>query len=308
MPQWMRRFGREQGQRFVAWNQTKPFSHFGARSFRQHFGEDAGSGDGGSGGGGDGGGAGGGGGTGGGAGGGDGGAGGGAGGGSPKTFTQDDVNSIVKKEREAYQAKQRETLKQLEDLRGEKNTSDEQAKKLDTQIATMRTELMSEKEKAEAEKNRIAEEHKRALDAASGDRDAWQTRYESSQVLGDLLAAASKHKAYNSQQVVAVLQQGASLVEVKDAEGKPTGEFKVEVKAKVKEGEAFVEKVVTADEAVAGLKAQKEFANLFLAERQGGTGYRPGTGSGDDGGGDDMSPTEKIKAGLAKGQASARDT
>ena len=306
MPQRMRRFGREQGQRFVAWNQTKPFSYFGARSFR-HFDDPAGGGDGGGGGGGDGGGAGGGDGR--SAEGGDGGgAGGGAAGGSSKTFSQDDVNSIVKKEREAYQKKQRETLKQLEDLRGEKNTSDEQAKKLDTQIATMRSELMSEKEKAEAEKGRIAEEHQRALDEAVADRDAWKTRDESRSILAALHAAASKYKAVYNPQVVAMLEKSASLVAVTGDDGKPTGEYRVEVKATVKEGEKFVEKVGTADEAVAGLKAQKEFANLFLAERAGGTGYRPGTGSGDDGGGDDMTPHEKIKAGLAKGQAGRKDS
>lgn len=305
MPQWMRRFGREQGQRFVAWNQTKPFSHFGARSFR-HFDDPAGGGDGGSGGGGDGGGAGGG--DGGGGGGGDGGgAGGGAGGDSSKKFTQDDLNSIVKKEREAYQKKQRETLKQLEDLRGEKNSSDEQAAKLDKQIATMRSELMSEKEKAEAEKERIAGEHKRAFDVAVADRDSWKSRDETRSILADLHAAASKHKAVYNPQVVAILEKSSSLVALTGDDGKPTGEYKVVVKAKVKEGEKFVEKDVTAEEAVVGLKAQKEFANLFLAERQGGTGYRPGTGSGDDGG-SEMTAHEKIKAGLAKGQAGSRDT
>lgn len=289
------RFGREQGQRYVNWMQHRQLGSFlPSRSFRQHEGEGGAGGDGGSGGGGDGG-------SGGGAGG-DGGAGGGAAGGDGnRNFSQEDVNTIMKKEREKFQQKQRETLKQLEDIRAEKNLTDEHAKKLDDQIKSIRADLMTEKERAEAEKARLAEEHKRVLEMTTSELNAWRDRYTSSQILSALHGAASKHGAYNNEQVVAILRDSAKFAEVKDKDGNPSGEYRTEFKGKVKEGDKFVVKEgLTADEVVAGLKAQTEFANLFLASRKGGTGYRPGSEGA--AGGSNLTPTQKIAEGLRQGQ------
>jgi len=296
---WMKTFGRVMGQRFVAHNQARGLSSFvGGRRFRQCEGDGGDGGDGGSGGG-----------SGGGDGGGDGGgSGGGSGdGGGERTFSQDDVDGIVKrrlaKAEQAHQTKQRETLKQLEDLRAQKNLSEEHASKLDEQIQSIKSDLMTEKERAQAELDRVATEHKAKLDAAMSETEQWKSRHVKSQILSALHAAASKAKAYNNDQVVAILEASATHELVKDDDGNLTGEERVTFTGKVKDGDKFVEKDgLTAEEVVEGLKAQQEFANLFLADRKGGAGFRPGTsgGSGDTSG---MTPTQMISEGLKNGQA-----
>ena len=292
MPQMMRRFGREQGQRFVQWNQLKPLtSFFGTRSFRQHEEPPAPP-------------AGGGGGT---------PPGGGApGGGTPPppepgktTFTQDEINSIVKKEREGFQKKHRETLKQLEDLRAEKTTTAEQAAKLDKQINTMRTELMSEKERAEAEKHRIEDEHKRALSGAEDSRDEWRVRYERSTIEGEIVNAAVKHKAVLPDQLIRMID--AKMEEGSDDEGKPNGVFSRTVETTVKEGEKDVVKKLSIDAHVEWMKGQEQFANLFLATGKGGTGYRKGSKGGGGGEADGMSADEMITEGLKRNQTSVEE-
>jgi len=298
---WKHRFGRESGQRFVQWNQLKPLqAFFPARSFRHHEGDGDGDTGGGTGGGG------------GGAGGvGDpqGGAGGGAGAGGghgDKSFTQSEVNALMKKEREKLEGKYKEQIRgQLDEvnkLRQQADLTEKQRKALDDRASTLETELLTEREKAEAEKRRSTDEHKRALDAVTTEAQSWKGRFETEMRNTSVLAAASEHKAYNPSQLLGLVGPMVVVDEILDETKKPTGRYRTVVKADVAEGDKVVQKVFAVADYVKHLKEKPEFQNLFLAERQGGTGYRPSSG-GSGGGGEQLNSKQKIAAGLRSGQA-----
>lgn len=295
MPRSMRKFGREAGQRFVDWSQSRPLSSFFAgRNFRMHE-EGAGGTDDGSGGGGSGG-----------AGGSDDGSAGGSGGGASKTFSQEDLNRIVKKEREKlegnFKSKLQEQLDRVNKLSEEKNLSDEQRKQLSDSKAALEAELMTEREKAEADKKRLDSTHKKELDKVSGDRDKWQSLYESQMKETAILSAASNHEAYNPTQLTALVSPLTHVEEVTNDKGEPTGRYATIVRSAVMEKgddgkEHLVEKSLSVDEYVEYLKGRKEYQNLFVTTRPGGTGHRQST-SGQGGPGQGMSSIGKIAAGL----------
>jgi hypothetical protein len=302
MPPHLRRFGRETGQRFVSWNQHKRLSdYFPTRAFRYHEGDgDGGDGDGGGSGGGSGG-----------TGGGDGGSGGdgGGSGGASKTFTQEQVNAMMKREREKLDSKFKEqTKKQLDEinkLRDAKDLTESQRKKLDERAATLEAEMLTEREKAEAEKRRSEEAHKKALDAVTGERDQWRGRFETELRNAAVLSAASEHKAFNAEQLLGLVGPRVSVEEVMNEKKEPTGRYATVVRVTETDPDTKkpVEKTYGVSDYIKTLKGRKEFANLFLADRQGGTGYRPSSGGAGDGGGN-MSAKDKIAAGLKQGQAS----
>jgi len=307
MPPSMIRFGRVAGQRYVSWNQHRSLSSFNpVRRFR-HL-EDAG-GDGGAGSGA--------GGTGGGDGSGDGGTGGGdggasGGGSSSKTFDQSQVNAIVKREKEKMEAKYKEQIqKQLDDvnkLKNDKDLTEKQRAALDDRAKTLQAELLTEREKAEAEKRRADEKHKVELDGLSQERDTWKSRYETREKESAILAAASKHDAYSASQLVALVSPLIKVSPALDDKGNPTDSFETSITAKVKDGEELVEKKFTVDGYIEHMKGQDEFANLFIVKRPGGTGHRQG---GVEVGGKNManmSSTDKIAAGLKDGQAARGST
>lgn len=232
--------------------------------------------------------------------------GGGSGGGGDQNFTQEQVNSMMKKERAKIESKFKEqTQKQLSEinkLRESKDLTEAQRKKLDDRADTLQAELMTEKERAEADKKAAETKHGKELKVAQGESVAWQGRYENQMKETDILAAASKHAAYNAVQLLGLVAPLTHVVSVKTDKGEETGKFTTVVKTAVKnEDDAFVEKSLTVDEYVDYLKGQKEFQNLFVSQRAGGTGHRKGTGSG--GGSEDLSPTEKIERGLREQKA-----
>ncbi len=267
------------------------------RCFRQHEGEgdDDGSGGGGGGGGsggeGDGGGSG----------------GGGSGSGGAQTFSQEQVNAFMKKERakieEKFKVKTQEQLVEINKLREDKDLTESQRQKLDERATTLSAELMTEKERAAAETKAAEKKFGQELDAAKQDGTEWRERFELQMSQTAILASAGKFGVCNAEQVLALVTPHVHVVPVLDGKGKDTGTFTTVVKAMVKSDDEddkgkLVEKTFTSDEYVEHLKGQKEHHNLFVTTRPGGTGHRPGSGG--SGGGEKLTPTEKISRGLSE--------
>lgn len=270
------------------------------RCFRQHEGEGDGGGDGGGGGGG----------------GGDGGSGdggdkgsAGSGGGGSQGFTQEQVNAMMAKERkkieEKFAVKTREQLAEIQKMREDKDLTEKQRKTLDERATALSAELMTEKERAEAEKKAAEKKFGQELEAAKQDGTAWKERFELEMSNTAILASAAKFGVYNATQLLALMSPISHVVPVIDDKGKETGAFTTVVKTMVKSDDEddkgkLVEKTFTPDEYVEHLKGQKEHQNLFVTNRPGGTGHRPGSGG--SGGGEKLTPTQKISEGLRSGQ------
>lgn len=231
----------------------------------------------------------------------------GSGGGAGKTFTQEDVNTIVKREKEKQAAKHREALKaqldEVNQLKDAKELTEAQRKKLEERAASLEADLMTKEEKAAAEKSRSDKEHKAAMEAVAAERDGWKGRYEKERKDTAIMAAASKHKAYNPSQLLALVNPLTLLVQRLDEKTKEPipGVFDTVVKTAIEEDGKFIEKTMSVDAYVERLKGLNEFANLFVSDRPGGTGYRPGTGGSK--GKSDLTPKEKISQGLKDRQA-----
>lgn len=240
-----------------------------------------------------------------------GGAGGAGGGDSNKTFTQDELNSIVKREKAKLEGKYKEqTQKQLDEInkiRDAKDLTEAQRKKLDDRAAALEAELMTEREKAESEKKRSQTKHQQELDNIQVESKQWRGLYEKERKDTAIMSAASKHKAFNPDQLLALVSPLTHVVQRKNDKGELIpNSFETVVQTAIEENGKFVEKQLPVEKYVEYLKGKKEYANLFVSERPGGTGYRPGSGDGS-GNTKDMSPRDKIKAGLKAQQAASGD-
>lgn len=234
-------------------------------------------------------------------------AGGGSGGGGRiKTFTQEEVNSIVAKEKNAFRTKLQEQLDRVNTLAEEKNLSEQARSALAEQKTELEASLMTAQQKAEAEKKAAETKFQGELDKAQQDSKAWRSRFEVQMKDTAILAAAGKHAAYNPTQLLGLVSPLTTVEEIKDSDGNATGKFGTVVKTAImekgKDGkEALTEKALSVDDYVGYLKGRKEYQNLFLSSRPGGTGHKQGSGGGKAGEG--MDGVSKISAGLASGQA-----
>lgn len=208
-----------------------------------------------------------------------------------KTFTQDDVNRILAKEKRDFQTKQQQMADELEALKQKSTLSDEERTALETRIETLRTESLSKEELAKREKDKILKLHETEKTSLTGERDLWKSRYTDASIVRSISDAASEFKSYRPSQIVAILRPNTRLVEALDDAGKPSGNFiaKVTLSDVDKEGKPVTLDVSVSD-AVKRMKEMEEYANLFISEGTGGVG-----GSTRNSGGKELSKEELAK-------------
>lgn len=194
---------------------------------------------------------------------------------SKKSFTQDEVNQILAKEKRKEQERTKKALSELEAIRSRAKLTAQERDELDGRIEQMRNELLTKEELAKKERDRLRKDHEQTVKSLSEERDSWRTRYESSTITRAITDAAAANNAYAPSQVVAILGSGTRMVEVLDSDGNPTGEFEPRVRFHDtdKEGKPVTLELKPA-EAVKRMKEMDQYLNLFKVEGASGTGLQ----------------------------------
>lgn len=208
----------------------------------------------------------------------------GGGGGGGTTFTQEQVNSMIAKERrtieETAKKQNADTLSQLEMLQTKANLSDEEKGELEGQIAELKKKVFTAEELSAQEKKKLQGEYDTQLKEVTGQRDYWQGQFTEATISRSITDEAVKADAFNPSQINAILRPQTRLVEVKDEEGNVKGFTPtVTMKSKDKEGKP-IELELTVDKAVAQMKEDQNFFNLFKGKSLDGLGSGNGGGGG----------------------------
>ena len=138
----------------------------------------------------------------------------------PASFTQAQVDELINKERENHTA----TVNELKTLRQTSTFSAEERQRLDAQIAKAENDMLTEKQRAQVELDRVGNEHKQALTTQTERADMFETLYKDSTINRSLTDAAVQHKAFNPTQVVSMLKPNTTMTE-EIVEGKTTGKL-----------------------------------------------------------------------------------
>jgi hypothetical protein len=190
---------------------------------------------------------------------------------APKTFTQEEVNALLAKERRKNEAAAQEQLQALERERQRADLTQREKERLDAEIAAREAQL-GEEEKAKRGLDKQRRDAEEKAQAAMRERDEFRGRYQDSIVTQAILAAAEKQKAYRSQQVVALVKPMVSVDE--------SGKAVVRVpKTDPVDGGTLYE-IQSVEDYVAKMAEDGDYANLFLDPSAGGTGLRAARGSG----------------------------
>ena len=203
--------------------------------------------------------------------------------GGKTSFTQDEVNAIIAKERAADKKRNEQLVQQLESLKStSKMTSDEKAA-LESRIEELKTQHMTKEELAARDRKKLEEELSGARDSAINEAKSWKSRYESSTIQRALVDEAVKGDAFSPHQIMELLSPRSKVVEALDDKGKPVGNFIVQIAFDdVDKDKKPVTMQLTPAEAVKRMKELPErFGNLFKSGVRGGLGS--GNASGTDG-------------------------
>jgi hypothetical protein len=189
------------------------------------------------------------------------------------TFTQDQVNAILNKEKTKWQQTNKTTVSQLEELKKQDGLSKEKVAELENQIAQLQTTYMTESELLKRDTEKKTTELSTQLEQTSGQLKFWNNKYTQLLVSHAITSAAATNDAYNPEQMLTQLGGAAKVVPVIQ-DGKETGEFEVKIQFtdKDKDGKPVVLEL-TPDATMKRMKElPQQFGNLFKAGVNGGLG------------------------------------
>lgn len=186
---------------------------------------------------------------------------------------QKKVDEIVAAEKAKVKRSVDKQISQLEAFKNTANLSKKEAADLNVKIEAMRQEYMTKDELAKSDREKSTKATNEQMEVLTKDRDGWKDRYTNSTIERSLIDSAHETKAYNPDQILAILKPNTSLVEKKDDEGKDTGvlEPKVEFSTVDKDGKS-IKLTLSPLEAAKKMIEEDRYANLFVSSTKGGLG------------------------------------
>ena len=146
-------------------------------------------------------------------------------GGDPNArFNQEQVNKIIQdrvaKVHKSNDAKFKTLEGSYQELLANQSLNAEEREKLEEQLEDLRKQHRTKEEQAKHEKRQIHDEYEVKLETAEKQAKYWENEYRTSTVSRSLIDAAVKNDAFVPEQVVVILREHTKLVEPVDENGK----------------------------------------------------------------------------------------
>jgi len=197
-----------------------------------------------------------------------------------KTFTQDELNAILAKDRREHKEKNSSLLDEIEALKAKQNLTNEERENLEAKVKELRQTNMTAEQLKKEQEEKLRTDYEGKLTAALREKEDWKKLFTTTEIQRSIVDAAAAHEAYVPAQVVAILGPTTRLSEALDDEGKPTGKYTPLVSLQdVKEGKPITLEL-TPEDAVKRMSEMDQFLNLFKGKGAGGIGGQNRGGSG----------------------------
>ncbi len=206
--------------------------------------------------------------------------------GEPKTFTQEEVDAMVKdhftqeqvntfiaEEKRKTQDRQKKLITELEETKKNADLTVVDRKQLEQRIEDLQSATLTADEQQKRAATKAKKEYDNQVETLTGDRDAWQTKHSQLLIDTEITKSAATEKAISTEQISALLIPKTKLVECLDGEGKPSGTFepKVSFPDNDKEEKPIILEL-SVSEAVKRMKELPQYGNLFEGSKHSGLG------------------------------------
>lgn len=197
-----------------------------------------------------------------------------------KTFTQEQVNSILAKQKRELQEKNTGLMSEIEALQKKQSLSAEERKQLESRVEELRKANMTAEQLKSEDEKKLRNKFESEINNLTSERDKWKTNFTNETIQRAIVDASAANDAFVPAQVVAILKPQTRLVEDVDDEGKPKGVYTPKVTFEdTKEGKPVTLELSVAD-AVKRMSEMDQYLNLFKGKGSGGIGSNNKGGSG----------------------------
>lgn len=190
--------------------------------------------------------------------------------------TQDQLNAVLKKEKEKFRAKDEQRAKELEDLKSNLTLTAEQKTTLEAQIEELRTAHLTEQEKGKRNEDKLNKDWQGKFESETSRAKHWESQFTTHKIDSEITGAAVREKVIPQQLkfLSAFLAPKTRLVENQGDDSKPNGTYTAKVRFDtVDKAGKPVTLDLTVPETVKAMKElPDEYGYLFEAHTQGGLG------------------------------------
>lgn len=190
-----------------------------------------------------------------------------------KKFNQDDVNTMLAKEKRATQEIQKRLAAQLAEAKKDVKLTNEEKNILQQEINDLETKYMTVEERARQAAEKSQKQYEEDRESLVNERDTWQRRYTSATIDVEISKASALNKAVSAEQIGAILRPATKLTERVNEDGNPSGYFEPRVAFNDHDKNG---KPITLDlsvpEAVKRMTELDAYGNLFVSGKTGGLG------------------------------------
>ena len=199
-------------------------------------------------------------------------------------FNQDQLNTIIQdrlaKDRKKHEEKYKALETTYQDLLANEAVSEGAKDDLKIQLEDLRKQHRTKEEQAKHEKNQLKDSYEGQLQQYKDAAVHWESEHKSNLIEVALMNAAVAHDAFMPSQVLSIVREWTKLVDVLDENEKPTG--KLTAMVDLPDVDADTGKaIVTQSAPMEAIERMKQLQpNLFKANVVSGVGGNSTTGGG----------------------------
>lgn len=198
-----------------------------------------------------------------------------------KITSQDQLNTVLKREKERFRKEREKLAVQLEQHSQSAKLTQEQKDSLEVQVEELRQANMTADERARHQQVKLEKEYNGRLETATGAAKVWESRYQELKIGYEIKGAAANHEVLpnNIEFVEAWLRPRTRMVQELDEDGKPIDSWTAKVKFDDlnKEGKPIVLDLTVPDAVKRMKELPERYGNLFKGATAGGLGGNTGT-------------------------------
>jgi hypothetical protein len=182
----------------------------------------------------------------------------------PVTFTQEQLNEILAKEKRKHQ----DAAKKLEAELAKMKSAGADVAPLQAKVEELTNALLTKEELANKKAEELQTQFQTQVEQEKVQRAFYEKQYQNLLLKNEVHRAAHEHDAWDAEQLETLLAPKTKITPDLDKEGKPTGSFKVLAQVTV-DGKNLEMPLV---EAVGHMRSDKRYANQFKVKGSPGTG------------------------------------
>ncbi len=203
----------------------------------------------------------------------------------PKTFTQEELNSILAKEKRSFEERNQKLINDLKAIQESASMTAQEKQNLETQIEELQKVTMTKEELAQREQAKAKKLYEDNLKTLEAEATSWRSRYSRETIARAITDEAIIAGGFAPSQFVEILEKRSKLAPILGEDGKPTGNFITKVSFDdIDKDQKPVTLELTVPETIKRMKEIPDrFGNLFKSGANGGvggsnnsSGYKPG--------------------------------